>query len=558
MEDSVVRSITVQDVLNGSFKMPFTNRPAWATTQQDCPDLRRTHAHLSQGTRPSKKATKIPDTKRYLNQVTIARDGLIVVPESAPFHPTIERIVVPRNVLDGILTALHIKFSHPSRHQLKLVFNRYFFALDAEKGIDCVTSACQHCSSLQTIPQHFIQQSTSPPTDMIGRCFAVDIMRRYGQFIMVLRETVSSFTRTCIVGGEKREQLRDGLIMLLADMLALDEIGCTVRTDHATSFSALAGDPLLEKHGIHIDVGEAKNNNKNPIAERAIEELGLECLKHSPEDGPLSSVSLALITASLNARIRREGLSARELWTQRDQLTGKQLPIDDQDVILNQHRSRRANHSPSAKSKSKGGPAPPYRNITIGSLVYLNMDKDKNKKRDKYIIADILPDSYIVRKFTRDQFRSKAYPVKHSECYPIQSNVPSTIGPIRGLEHADSHEPHMATSDLGVPLMETEHTVCTGPPQILPDPPKPPVPVVPSLPPIPRPSPPAVLRDPPPAADMGPSPDRPTGNHTVAPPADTTTSGTPDSSTAADHMRASARSKKPPSWMTGDEWDLKR
>ena len=46
MEDSVVR------VIEGSVRMPFTSRAAWQATQQDCPDLRRAHSHLHQGTRP--------------------------------------------------------------------------------------------------------------------------------------------------------------------------------------------------------------------------------------------------------------------------------------------------------------------------------------------------------------------------------------------------------------------------------------------------------------------------------------------------------------------------
>ena len=72
LQDSVVCDITVQDVLDGSIKMPFTSRIAWLSTQQECQDLRRTHAYLSQGTRPTKKLTNIPDVKRYLRVTTIS------------------------------------------------------------------------------------------------------------------------------------------------------------------------------------------------------------------------------------------------------------------------------------------------------------------------------------------------------------------------------------------------------------------------------------------------------------------------------------------------------
>ena len=95
--------------------MPFTSRATWQGTQLECPHLRRTYSHLSQGIRPSKKATKISDVKRYLKDVVIASDGLLVVRDHQLFQPPRERLVVPYSVLD----ALHIRFSHPSKYQTK-------------------------------------------------------------------------------------------------------------------------------------------------------------------------------------------------------------------------------------------------------------------------------------------------------------------------------------------------------------------------------------------------------------------------------------------------------
>lgn len=86
-EDSVVRYITTQDVLSGKIKLPFTSRAAWLSIQSECPDIRRTIAHIRQGTRPSKKITNIRDVKRYLNVTTFARDGLLVIKKQLPFTP---------------------------------------------------------------------------------------------------------------------------------------------------------------------------------------------------------------------------------------------------------------------------------------------------------------------------------------------------------------------------------------------------------------------------------------------------------------------------------------
>ena len=107
--DSVVRAVSVHDVLQGNVRLPFTSRPAWLAVQSECPDLRRTHAHLAQGTRPSKKLTNIKDVKRYSQVASIADDGLLVVQRHDPLSPTRECIIVPRQALDGLLTALHIQ-----------------------------------------------------------------------------------------------------------------------------------------------------------------------------------------------------------------------------------------------------------------------------------------------------------------------------------------------------------------------------------------------------------------------------------------------------------------
>ena len=175
LEDSLVRSLSVSDVLQGSAKMPFTSRAAWQATQLECPHLRRTHSHLSQGTRPSKKATKIIDVKRYLKDVVIAADGLLVVRDHQPFQPPREHLVVPRSILDGLLTALHIRFSHPSKYQTKRLFSRYFFALDVDKAIDLVSSSCHICESVKSIPKHFQPQSSVEAPRSIGVSFAADV-----------------------------------------------------------------------------------------------------------------------------------------------------------------------------------------------------------------------------------------------------------------------------------------------------------------------------------------------------------------------------------------------
>ena len=85
--NSIVRQVTAEDVVRGTAKLPFMNRSAWLGLQAEWSDLRRTRAHLRQGTRPSRKLTDIHDVKRHLNVATVAKDGLLVVRRHTPLQP---------------------------------------------------------------------------------------------------------------------------------------------------------------------------------------------------------------------------------------------------------------------------------------------------------------------------------------------------------------------------------------------------------------------------------------------------------------------------------------
>ena len=61
-----------------------------------------------------RKLTNMKDVKKYVDVTTIAKDSLLVVKRNEPLAPTHECIVLPRQVLDGLLTAFHIQLSHPS------------------------------------------------------------------------------------------------------------------------------------------------------------------------------------------------------------------------------------------------------------------------------------------------------------------------------------------------------------------------------------------------------------------------------------------------------------
>ena len=63
LADSVLRKLSVKDVIEGRAQMPFLNRQSWLDSQKQCQDLRKVHVLLSLGNRPSKKDTKVRDVK---------------------------------------------------------------------------------------------------------------------------------------------------------------------------------------------------------------------------------------------------------------------------------------------------------------------------------------------------------------------------------------------------------------------------------------------------------------------------------------------------------------
>ena len=176
---------------------------------------------LDASTRPVKKLNNIKDIKRYLNIVTISRDGLLVVRCDEPFASPHECKVIPRAVIDGFLSALHVKLNHPSRHQMKLVTQRYFFALDLDKALDWCSQSCHLCSSLKKVPSALVEQSTSDPPEGVGISFAADVMKRYRQLILVVRETSTSYTAACLLDDECQESIRAGLLRLCLKLAGL-------------------------------------------------------------------------------------------------------------------------------------------------------------------------------------------------------------------------------------------------------------------------------------------------------------------------------------------------
>lgn len=417
ISESVVRGLTVSDVLDRKCPMPFTNKITWIECQNECSDLRRVKLHLSQGSSPSKKATKVRDVKNYLRSCTLSTNpkGLIIHRKITPFCAPLELIVVPRSIVHGLVTALHLRLNHPAFSQLVKVFDRFFFALDASSIIKSITDQCAQCSSLKHLPTELQDFTTSEPAPHPGVSFATDVIRRNRQFILVIRDTFSSFTNAILVPNETAPSLRQGLLRII--LMLMSDNGATVRSDNASAFQCLVKDESLVSRGIKIDLGRSKNINKNPVAEKCNKELEEEFCKLKPEGGILSDLDLTIALNVLNSRIRNRGLSAKEILFQRDQFGGSQLSFSDCNFAESQREIRETNHDYSSKCKAPRGRRPEKFDFRVGNLVHLKSERDKNAARPLYIIVSLDSEFLYLRKFSGSCFRSKLYTVKYSDVY---------------------------------------------------------------------------------------------------------------------------------------------
>ena len=190
---------------------------------------------------------------------------------------------------------------------------------------------------------------------------------------------------------------------------------------HQSLYKSLKSNNLLAQNNIDLDIGRILNKNKNPVAEKAIRELIRELLILNPTGGAVTSTLLSQATANLNCHYRKSCLSAQEMWTQRDQTTGEQLPIEDRKMIIIQYEERTINHPHSQRSKSSGKPCHPKPKVKVGSLVYVYNDRDKTTARPRYLITSINNNMVKMRRFSKQLFGTKELDAKLTEIYVVPS-----------------------------------------------------------------------------------------------------------------------------------------
>ena len=361
----------------------FFNRAAWIQAQENNDSCKAAKYHLMSGKTPTTMSGNLNNEIRFLIRTTkLAPDGLLVTRgDSSVFVPgePKEKIIVPHNVAPGTLYHLHNSThfgNHPSKSQLKTVFNRRFYTWNLQPLLDKLYKNCYTCSIIQKQPKISVENETKSDARHPHRFFHADVIKREGQFILLITDHFTSLTSSKLIKSEKAEDLRSGLISLTTPVRHPGPI--LVTTDAAPGFISLAkGDKQLNDLLINIKLKDQLNKNYNAVVDRACQDIERELRKLAPEGGKINESILAKATIAVNTILRRKGtISAYELHTARSQDTGENLLLKDDDISNKQINLR--------QSKEKMSYVP---DIKVGDTVTSVAPQDKHKAREIYLVT---------------------------------------------------------------------------------------------------------------------------------------------------------------------------
>ena len=224
--------------------------------------------------------------------------------------------------------------------------------------------------------------SSVPPPKYFGEHFVADVIKRSKQKILLLRETATSMTWATFVTTEWASALRSALRQLLTQLRPPNTTRqASCRVDNASALKSLTADQCLSDLGVTLDLSNPAYKNGNPCAEKAIRELH-DAIKSVNSSGQgLSSEELASAVSLLNSRPRWSTMSAIELWTGRDMLTGETLLFDQHQLIHAQHSRREGTHPSNVPDE------PVFK---VGDTVFSNNESCKLKPRDRLVVRENL------------------------------------------------------------------------------------------------------------------------------------------------------------------------
>ena len=290
-------------------------------------------------------------------------------------------IVVPTHLFPGLVSALHIKMTHPSKFQLGKIISRYFYCYGSTTVIaECVDN-CHTCLALKPLPETLFSESTTQ-SEAFGTRFSADVMKRNGQIILFIVELLTQFCWIVLLPSETANDLSSALFKTIG--MFVSSKGATIRTDGAPSFQSIKAQienktSVLNQVGINLELGHSHHINKNPYAEFAIKE-GHAAINRSGSQSSLTDGDLMLIAKQINEKIRSLGYSSLELFTRRSNVDGNIISTSDDEFANKKLAQKLHTHNP---------PLPNSSEFEKGDLVMIKSDKSKIHPRDTFIVESV-------------------------------------------------------------------------------------------------------------------------------------------------------------------------
>ena len=324
---------------------------------------------------------------------------------------------------------MHTDLHCPEANQTKKAFERYFHGFQVNSLFKQVTDECTLCVANRRLPKEMKHFSSVTNPSAPGTILVSDILRRSKQFIFVTRDSFSDFVTTSIVQSESSKDLLEGIISTTSTTRRNSEI--TLRVDNAPGFVSLKKSNELKKLNINLQLSDPTNKNSLAIVDKAIQELERELLKISPDGAPITSSELARATLCLNSRIRNRELSSHEIMFSRDQHTGENISLEDDNLAKSKMVLKNKNHNHSEKSKFGDSVEQVKANAKRGDRVYLKEDGDKHKTRELYVVKHCDNESVVLVKILHahnpnqaTKLGNKDITVKQEDIFLAKRNKP--------------------------------------------------------------------------------------------------------------------------------------
>ena len=405
---------------------PFQNKEAWNKIQDQDKACSQAKSLLQSGKTPNKRSGKTPSEIRRLCLIAkVNNKNLLVVPTKTNKYSAIttELTVVPSQYLPAILWQLHNLHNHPTKSQLKSIFDKAFYSVGLSAQLETIYNECYFCATQKKLPD-VSPQSTKTQANVPGTHFHADVIRRQSQYILTVRDHFSSLTAAKIIRAENNKELKNGIIDLIQPIRLAGAV--LIRVDNATGFKPLLQnkDYDLEKLKITLEATDHFNKNANAVIDKACFEIEQELKRIEPDGRPISNTTLNQAVSMLNQRLRRKGnISAYEIHFNRDMFQGTNLNLNYDELRRDQLENRKVQNEKLNAQKEK---IP--NNVNIGDTVIVRNESNKHAAKDIYIITDKEKQSVSMQKIIHPHdkeaisIRSKVYQTDYSRVKTVKSS----------------------------------------------------------------------------------------------------------------------------------------